>query len=251
MPYLAMDTATQTLTIAVGEKGRLLAETSVVVKKNHSHMLMPLIESLLSSLYLKPEELQGIIVGHGPGSYTGVRVGVTAGKMMAWSLQIPIVGISTLDALAYHYQETDLLVCAMLDARRLQAYSAIYGADRGGLFNKLEPDGLRKLEQLFPLLEERLAARKEQGMPGGVIFLGDGAESYREHIQTRFEKQAHFSKEASRQLVRAAHLLNPGIARIEAGDSDPVESFAPEYLQLVEAEAKLLQSKAANGGGCA
>lgn len=271
MPYLAMDTATQTLTIAVGDKGRLLGETSIVVKKNHSHMLMPMIDSLLSNLDLKPEDLNGIIVGHGPGSYTGVRVGVTAGKMMAWSLQIPIAGISTLDALAYHYRESEMLVCPMLDARRLQAYCAVYGTDgrealqageanaaqaangsaQAQKFRKQEPDALRKLDQLFPLLEQHLAARKQLGLSEGIIFLGDGAANYREQIADRLQAQAHFPPDASRQLVRAAHLLNPGIARIEAGESDPVETFVPEYLQLVEAEAKLLQAKKAEQGGCA
>jgi tRNA threonylcarbamoyladenosine biosynthesis protein TsaB len=224
-------------------------------------MLMPMIDSLLESLYLRPEDLKGIIVGHGPGSYTGVRVGVTAGKMMAWSLQIPIAGISTLDALAYHYQESRMLVCPMLDARRQQAYSAVYGVhavqaveldnDQISRFRKLQPDALRKLDQLFPLLEQQLSDRKQHGLPDSVLFLGDGAATYRQQIEERFQAQAHFSEDASRQLVRAAFLLNPGIARIEAGESDPVESFAPEYLQLVEAEAKLLQSQQANKGGCA
>ncbi|MFC4766878.1 tRNA (adenosine(37)-N6)-threonylcarbamoyltransferase complex dimerization subunit type 1 TsaB [Effusibacillus consociatus] len=235
MPYLAVDTATQTLTIAIGERNRLLAEASVVVKKNHSNRLMPLIESLFESLDLTPDELQGIVIGHGPGSYTGVRIGVTTGKLMAWSLKIPLVGVSSLDGLAGHYQDSDFLVCPMFDARRKQAYCALYDGAA-----KIEPDALRKLDDLFPLIEKRLKERGTDSSLQQVMFLGDGAENYRDLIVERLGGQAVFSADRSKQLVRAAYLLEKGIVRIEAGETAEVERFAPEYLQLVEAEAKLL-----------
>lgn len=246
MPYIAVDTSTQTLTIAVGESGRLLGEASMTVKKNHSNLLMPMIESLLVDLELSPDNLQGIIIGQGPGSYTGVRVGVTTGKMLAWALRVPLVGISSLDGLARHFMESDLLVCPMFDARRQQAYCSVY--ERQILqgkrtFVKIEADALRKMEILFPLLEARLAERQEKGKPEQVVFLGDGAANYRDLINERFGIRAEFAASASQVLVRAAYLLDEGIAKIEAGESDEIESFAPEYLQMVEAEAKLLARK--------
>ncbi|WP_018130951.1 tRNA (adenosine(37)-N6)-threonylcarbamoyltransferase complex dimerization subunit type 1 TsaB [Effusibacillus pohliae] len=262
MPYLAVDTATQTLTVAIGERDRLLAEASVVVKKNHSNRLMPLIESLLVSADLTPEDLKGIVVGHGPGSYTGVRIGVTTGKMLAWALKIPIVGVSSLDGLAMHYRDADCLVCPLFDARRKQAYCAVYGrrevprdgggdvaADGQAIFAKMEPDAIRKLEDLFPLLERRLAERESIGSSRRVLFLGDGADHYRDLIVDRFGQQACFPASGARKLVRAAHLLEAGIRRIEAGDTAVAERFAPQYLQLVEAEAKLLGMQTSDACG--
>ncbi|GAX88796.1 tRNA (adenosine(37)-N6)-threonylcarbamoyltransferase complex dimerization subunit type 1 TsaB [Effusibacillus lacus] len=241
MPYLAIDTATQALTVAVGEPDLLLAEASVVVKKNHSNRLMPLIESLLASLDLQPDELKGIVVGHGPGSYTGVRIGVTTGKMMAWTLKVPLVGVSSLNGLARHFAALDALVCPMFDARRKQVYCSLYDRQPGdGRFIKLEPDALRKLEHLFQVVEQRLTHREMEGRPRRVLFAGDGAENYRELIQDRFGDGAMFPVSSDQKLVRAAYLLEEGIARIVAGETVEAETFVPEYLQLVEAEAKLL-----------
>lgn len=246
MPYLAVDTATQTLTIAVGERGRLLGEASLVVKKNHSNRLMPIIESLLADLEIEAKDLKGIVAGHGPGSYTGVRIGVTTAKMMAWALQIPLAGVSSLDGLAYHYQTSDLLVCPMFDARRQQAYCALYerlAVGDGESFGKAEPDALRKLESLYSLIDEYLERRRREGRREQVVFLGDGAEAYHGLIEARFGKQAVIPESGAERLVRAAYLLDAGIALVESGQSAAAESFVPEYLQLVEAEAKLLQRK--------
>jgi tRNA threonylcarbamoyladenosine biosynthesis protein TsaB len=246
MPYLAMDTATQTLTVAIGERERLLAEASVVVKKNHSNRLMPLIESLLESLDLTPDRLKGIIVGHGPGSYTGIRIGVTTGKLMAWSLNLPLVGVSSLDGLAMHFKNGSWLVCPMFDARRRQVYCSLYQketADSGtgkGSFLKIQPDALRQLDDLFVLIEQCLERNVRSGNQQKVMFVGDGAENYRQLILERFGEKAAFPENGSQRLVRSALLLDQGIARIEAGETAEVRGFAPEYLQLVEAEAKLL-----------
>lgn len=254
MPYLAVDTATQTLTVAIGEKSRLLAEASLVVKKNHSNRLMPMIESLLESAGLTPDRLKGIVAGHGPGSYTGVRIGVTTGKMLAWTLGIPLVGVSSLNGLARHYAESDLLVCPLFDARRRQAYCALYerqtvGGGNGGRadFVKIEADALRKLEAFFPVIERHLAERAANGKVSQVMFLGDGADNNRDLIVGRFGEQALFPENGHQKQVRAAYLLEEGIARIEAGETVDAKRFVPEYLQLVEAEAKLLAMRDASG----
>jgi tRNA threonylcarbamoyladenosine biosynthesis protein TsaB len=247
MPYLAIDTSTQTLTVAIGDENQLLAEASVAVKKNHSNRLMPLIENLFESLDLEPSFLKGIVAGHGPGSYTGVRIGVTTGKLMAWSLRLPITGVSSLNGLAAHYREEHILVCPMIDARRKQAYCALYenrtpnsGTEARNAQHKMEPDALRKLDVLFPLIKNKLQERAEKGLPTQVMFLGDGAENYKVLIQEYFGEQALFPEDNSRKQVRAAYLLEEGIRKIRAGETVDVERFVPEYLQLVEAEAKLL-----------
>ncbi|MGZ6507174.1 MAG: tRNA (adenosine(37)-N6)-threonylcarbamoyltransferase complex dimerization subunit type 1 TsaB, partial [Tumebacillaceae bacterium] len=133
MPYLALDTATQSLSIAVGEPGKLLGEATTHVSRNHSVKMMPLLEGLLSNLDIAPEQLTGIVVGRGPGSYTGVRIAVTAAKAFAVALNIPLIGVSSLDGMARHGQLTDALIVPMIDARRRQAYTALYENQNGML----------------------------------------------------------------------------------------------------------------------
>lgn len=97
---LALDTATSAMSVAIVNRGRVLAENSSVVERNHSVYLTPAIENVLSGLGLGPRNIQGIAVGCGPGSYTGVRIGITVAKTMSWALKTPVVGVSSLEAMA-------------------------------------------------------------------------------------------------------------------------------------------------------
>jgi len=99
--FLAVDTSTASLTIAVLEQNRMLGELNTVAERNHSIGLLPNIRQLLAELGMKPRDLQAVAVGRGPGSYTGVRIGVSTAKTFAWALGIPLLGVSSLEALAY------------------------------------------------------------------------------------------------------------------------------------------------------
>lgn len=239
MPYLAMDTATGTLTVAVGEAGLLLGEATTNRQRNHSNRLMPLIDGLLDALNILPEQLKGIIVGQGPGSYTGVRIGVATAKMMAWSLRIPLLGVSSLDGLAGNFRSCEKLVCPLFDARRKRVYTALYEARQGEL-RKVLNDRLLSLEQLFSLLRLHQEQKREEGENPGILFCGDGAKAYQAEIQNAFGEEAQWVTCPSLDLVRAAHLLDSGIPRLQAGEAVDVSRFAPTYLQLAEAEAKWL-----------
>ncbi|HEU4962573.1 MAG TPA: tRNA (adenosine(37)-N6)-threonylcarbamoyltransferase complex dimerization subunit type 1 TsaB [Bacilli bacterium] len=239
MPYVALDTATQSLTIAVGERGMLLGEASTYVSKNHSVKLMPLLESLLASLDVTPDQLQGIIVGRGPGSYTGVRIAVTAAKALAFALGIPLLGVSSLDAIAYQGQVGDALVVPMIDARRKQAYTAFYET-QNGLFVKLTEDRLETVDSIVKQVQSRMVVRRlDKSKPAQVLFLGDGAQNHREELVERLGEKARFAS-FGQDVTRAAFLLEVGIPRIEAGESDDPHTLEPEYLQLHEAEQKWL-----------
>jgi tRNA threonylcarbamoyladenosine biosynthesis protein TsaB len=148
-PLLAMDTSTSSLTVAVLENGTLLGELSTYADRNHSIGLMPNIQELLHSLDMKPKDLRAVVVGNGPGSYTGVRIGVTAAKTFAWSLGIDLLGVSSLEAMAFggkrrmELEQIDwnpslradhlgngaassTWFIPLMDARRSQAFTAIY-----------------------------------------------------------------------------------------------------------------------------
>lgn len=249
MPYLALDTATASLSIAVGERGRLFGEATTQLSRNHSVKLMPLVEHLLANLDIAPDQLKGLIVGRGPGSYTGVRIAVTAAKAIAYALNIPLVGVSSLDGLARHGELTDALVVPMLDARRKQAYTALY-ENQQGTFVKLNEDRLLVLDDIIRGINSRMVVRRlDKSKPAQVLLLGDGAENHRAELQEKLGDKARFATSPSHNFVRAAHLLDAGIALLEAGESHDTATFAPEYLQLVEAEAKWLAAQAAKGGG--
>lgn len=252
MPYLALDTATTSLTVAVGERGRLFGEATTQLSRNHSVKLMPLVEHLLADLEILPEQLQGLVIGRGPGSYTGVRIAVTAAKAMAYALQIPLVGVSTLDGLARHGELTDALIVPMLDARRKQAYTAFY-EKQAGVLVKLQEDRLLVLDDIIRAINSRMVVRRlDKSKPAQVLLLGDGAENHRAELEEKLGDKARFATSSSHNFVRAAHLLDVGIPLLEAGESHDVATFAPEYLQLVEAEAKWLaaqQAKGTAGGG--
>ncbi|WP_157721879.1 tRNA (adenosine(37)-N6)-threonylcarbamoyltransferase complex dimerization subunit type 1 TsaB [Tumebacillus avium] len=246
MPYLAIDTATQTLSVAVGEQGKLLGEATTQLSKNHSVKMMPLLEGLMSNLDLAPDTLQGIVVGRGPGSYTGVRIAVTAAKAFAMALKIPLVGVSSLDALARHGAMSDALIVPMFDARRKQAYTAFYEVQNGE-FVKITDDQLMVLDDLIKAINSRMVVRRLDKRPVKVLLLGDGAQAHREELRERLGEKALFAPSPSHDFVRAAHLLEAGIPLIEAGEAHDAATFAPEYLQLVEAEKKWLEAQGAGG----
>ncbi|MFD2172019.1 tRNA (adenosine(37)-N6)-threonylcarbamoyltransferase complex dimerization subunit type 1 TsaB [Tumebacillus lipolyticus] len=243
MPYLAIDTATATLTVALGEKGKLLGEATTQLSRNHSVKMMPLLEGLMANLDLSPDDLKGIIVGRGPGSYTGVRIAVTAAKAFAMALNIPLVGVSSLDGLARHGELTDALVVPMFDARRKQAYTAFY-EQQNGSFIKIVEDQLLVLDDLIKAINSRMVVRRLDKRKVAVLLLGDGAQVHRAELIERLGEKAQFAAAASHDFVRAAHLLDVGIPLLEAGEGQDAATFAPEYLQLVEAEKKWLEQQA-------
>jgi tRNA threonylcarbamoyladenosine biosynthesis protein TsaB len=248
VPYLALDTATSTLTAAIGERGKLLGEMNTQMVRNHSGKLMPMVESLLAQVERTPADLKGLIVGRGPGSYTGVRIAVTAAKALAYTLGIPLVGVSSLDGLARHGQASDALVVPLFDARRRQAYTAFY-EKQNGVFVKIEEDRILQLDDILRRIQSRLVVRRlDKSKPAQVLLLGDGAENHRAELVERLGEKALFAAGPAQNFVRAAHLLEVGIPLLEAGETHDPDTFAPEYLQLVEAEAKWLARQGTPSG---
>lgn len=249
MPYLALDTATTSLSVAVGERGKLFGEATTQLSRNHSVKLMPLVENLLIDLDISPSELKGFVIGRGPGSYTGVRIAVTAVKAMAFGLEVPLVGVSSLDGLARHGALSDALVVPMFDARRRQAYTSLY-ENQNGNFVKLQEDRLLVLDDILRAIQSRMVVRRlDKTKPAKVLLLGDGAENHRAELQEKLGEKAWFATSPTQNFVRAAHLLDVGIPLLEAGQVEDPATFAPDYLQLVEAEAKWLAAQQATSGG--
>jgi tRNA threonylcarbamoyladenosine biosynthesis protein TsaB len=157
--------------VALLDEEALLAEFTLNIRKTHSERLMPLIDALLKESAVEREQLQAVAVAAGPGSFTGIRIGVSTARALAQGLAIPAVGVSTLQALAEAVPSPGALVCPLLDARRNEVYSALYRREA------VPPSGL---EMLIPPAAVELGPFTERlkvyGEP--IVFTGEGLNSY-------------------------------------------------------------------------
>ncbi|WP_082235555.1 tRNA (adenosine(37)-N6)-threonylcarbamoyltransferase complex dimerization subunit type 1 TsaB [Halobacillus massiliensis] len=222
MNVLAIDTSNEILGIAVVKDGVVIGEHITFVKKNHSVRLMPAIDQLMKETQTKPEELDRIAVAKGPGSYTGVRIGLTTAKTMAWSLNIPVVGISSLEALASQGRLFHGLICPFFDARRGLVYTGLYDQN-------MQP----VKEEANILMTDWLESLKNQSER--VLFLSQDLSIHQETIKNILADQAYFP-DAAYHYARPAYLALAASHR-EAGS---VHELVPNYLRLPEAEAKWL-----------
>lgn len=258
--FLALDTSTATLGVAITENGRLLHEINASGERNHSVHLLPIIEQVLQVTGTTAAMMGGISVGVGPGSYTGTRIAVTAAKTLAWAWNVPVAGISTLQALAWGGRLAGLVsqneavltldeqvegvgpdwIIPLLDARRGQAYTALFCADGTGSPSRLEPDAIRLMADWVQHLAARLAQAQAEGeSPRLIWFVGDtGLHGSEESLQPLQELSS--IRVAAYELEgRWTGFL--GEERLQAG-SDDIHTLIPNYTQLSEAEANLRRS---------
>lgn len=215
MKQLMIDTATTRLSVALSESGQIQAEATVMVSKNHAVTLMPMIEQLMSAVKWTPSELERIVVTTGPGSYTGIRIGVTTAKTLAYTLQIPLIGVSALRLMAAA-PNTELPVLALIDARRGNAYIGYY----------------QQNEAITPDCHASVAAWLEANITGPFVVVGD-VESFRDVLAPYEYTEAP----AAHSYGRASDLIALG------EETADVHAFEPEYLRLAEAEAKWLEGQ--------
>lgn len=235
MTILAIDTSNFSLGIAVCTENKVLGECITNLKKNHSVRLMPMISQLLDEVEVEPSELKAITVARGPGSYTGVRIGVATAKSMAWALNIPLIGISSLEVLAWNGAYFPGRIVPFFDARRGQVYTGVYHQAPGGGVCLAEAERIVLLEQV---LEEWKAADAQ----ASILFLSDDIAIHQDTIQNILGEQALFAP-ASYRVPHAAHLAAAGWKALKDGRIEDTQTFTPVYLQLAEAEAKWLASQ--------
>lgn len=228
MKVLGIDTSNLVMSIAVIEDDKLIGEYSTNLKKNHSVRLMPSIAMLLDEVDLEPTELDGIAIAQGPGSYTGVRIGVTTAKSMAWSLGIPLVGISSLEGVAGNGASFAGKVCPLFDARRGQVYTALF--EQG---ERLANDQITMMDRWVENLLE---------LKTPILFLGDDVSMHKAVILEKLGELAKFGP-PEWNIPRASYIAREGGRKIKRGEASQVHDFTPQYLQLAEAEAKWLAAQ--------
>jgi tRNA threonylcarbamoyladenosine biosynthesis protein TsaB len=237
MKLLAIDTSNWPLGVAVIEEGKLIGEMNTHLARNHSLRLMPAIEELFEQIDIQPNQLDGIAVAQGPGSYTGIRIGVTTAKTLAWSLNLPLLGISSLQVIAQNRVDFQGKIIPLFDARRGQAYRGIYS------FDVQHQIAVALAEDQLQLITEFLEELKET--EGRLLFIGEGSRQHFDQIHQSLGDRAVLAREIDHP-PRASQLAYTAWKLWDEQKAKHVHLFAPEYLQLAEAEAKWLASQ--NGG---
>ncbi len=226
MIYLGIDTSNYPLTIALMKDQTILIEEVTNLKINHSLTAMPAIEEMMKKAKVAPAELTHIAVAEGPGSYTGIRIGLTIAKTLAWSLKIPLHLVSSLKVLAANGQYFDGLVCPVMDARRGTAFTALYDG------KTLEP----VIADQHSDFRDFLNTAKELGRP--ILFTGTDITIHEELIREVMGELAHFSGPQNR-LPRASNLILLA-QQMEATD---IHHAVPEYQRITEAEANYIKNQ--------
>ncbi|MGI6683961.1 MAG: tRNA (adenosine(37)-N6)-threonylcarbamoyltransferase complex dimerization subunit type 1 TsaB [Bacillota bacterium] len=227
MKILGIDTATKVAGVGIVDETGVLAECWLNTGKTHSQRLLPLMDSLLENSDITWDEISGFAVTIGPGSFTGLRIGLATVQGLAQVLDKPVTGIVSLDALAENLTGWPGLLCPILDARKNEVYTALYQSagnqmERLSPYRALAPEVL--LEELLPLKDR-------------VTFLGDGVFAYRNLIQEILKDRAFFAP-ATKNLLRAAEVASLGLKKFLQGEETSLFAIKPFYLRPSEAEVK-------------
>lgn len=227
MKILALDSSGLVASAAVAEDEVLLAEYTMNYKKTHSQTLLPMLEELKKGIQLDLNTIDAIAVAAGPGSFTGLRIGSATAKGLGLALNKPLIGVPTLEALAYNLYDTDkdTVICPIMDARRSQVYTGIYAFCRHELCTVKEQDAI----PMESLLEELNALGK------AVIFLGDGVPVFKDMIEEKCRVPYSFAPlHLNRQRAGAVAAL--GAVYYAKGKFESAEKHQPVYLRVSQAE---------------
>lgn len=227
MKILAVDTSSLAATIAISENEVILGEVTVNNPKTHSQKLMPMIEHLFGQLELKVKDIDLILVSTGPGSFTGIRIGMSTVKAMAQVHKIPIVAISSIKMLAYSNLILDGIVCPMIDAKKKDVFCGIYEFKDGKLINETK-DSIVAIEELSNVLNESSKGLK-------VYPLGDGANKYRELLSEKLKEKVVYPP-INLDLPKASSLIRTYFMEKEYLIEMDYNQVHANYLRKSQAE---------------
>jgi tRNA threonylcarbamoyladenosine biosynthesis protein TsaB len=244
MRVLGIDTATSTASAAIVENGWLIAEEifpavepakqdgSPQAGGNHTEVILPLIQSVLKSAALSVADISALAVSIGPGSFTGLRIGLSTIKGIAYGWGVPVYGVSTLLANAARVKEDDRLICSLLDARKKQVYAGLFRR-RGDDLIRITDDSMQSAGETIDLVR---SFNGENGRP--CLFIGDGTVAYEKLLRDAFGDELELQKGAGLPSVASAVA---GLAERPSCDKAAVDlgiNLAPIYLRPSEAEVK-------------
>lgn len=238
MKVLSIDSSTTTVTVSVVSETKVLGEIAYNEIKQHSVILMQGIQDLLKSINLSLKDIDGFVVSKGPGSFTGLRVGMSTVKGMAQGTDKPYISISTLDAMAYNIFDKNVYICPIINALRENVYTALYRYNNAPSITtdsniiNYSNDGFERVSDYLAVsIDELLELLKEKNSE--VVFVGDDVEIFREKLLT-YDKGTFAP--AHLNIVSSAALGILGANALSKGLSDDLLFDAPLYLRKAQAE---------------
>ena len=221
MSVLAIDTATEQLGVALVDGQRVLASYEILAERPHAVELPQAVSRVLQAGGQSLEQLDGIVVDIGPGSFTGLRIGMAFVKAVVFRTKTSVVGVASLDVLAANALMVPHLVCPIVDAKQRKVYAALYRT-LDGIVRKQSDYHLTTVDELMPMLGD-----------GSVLFLGDGVAIYRERLTKQLGDRALFAA-PELWLPRAVTLGRLGCERLRRGQRDDPRSLVPMYLHPMD-----------------
>ena len=224
MLVLSVDSSYSTATCALIKDDKILAEINLNDKKQHSIILMRLIDSILKEYEIDINDIDAFIISRGPGSFTGLRIGMATLKGLAFASKKPLISVSTLDALAYNSISFQGIICPIMDALRDNIYTCLYKNENNNLTPLIKEQCLN--------INELVTILKEQTLP--IIFVGDGVAKHKEFLKENIPN-SFFAPNHS-NFPKASSVGELGIKKINDGVIENIDSINPIYLRKSQAE---------------
>jgi len=228
MKILALESSAKAASVCIASDGKILAEAFLNCGLTHSVTIMPAVEWLLATTSLSISDIDRIAITEGPGSFTGLRIGIASVKGMAMGAGKPCIEVSTLEAIAYNFVGVDGIICCAMDARCSQVYNALFESSNG-VITRLCDDRAIKCADLYEELKK---------LSGNIILAGDGAELL------------HEATEHSFTLAPVALRYQRGLGvclAAEGKETIDAAALMPSYLRLPQAERERLEREKNNG----
>ncbi len=227
MKILGIDTSATAASVAIADENKIIGEFSINTALTHSQTLIPMVDALLKNTGVAVTDIDAIAVNAGPGSFTGVRIGVAAVKGMAFSADIPCISVSTLHSMAYNLVETDCIVCAVMDARCSQVYNALFRVSNGKVTRIID-------DRALALQDLKLDLQKYDEK---IILVGDGAKITYDYLKDDNKNVVLASKQ--NRIQTASSVVAAGFELLEKGETLTAEQLMPTYLRLPQAQREL------------
>jgi len=227
---LGIDTSTTCGSIGLIHDENVISEYLLNLSITHSERLLDAIDLVLGRTRCALADLDGFSISLGPGSFTGVRIGVSTVKGLAFAVQKPVVGASTLDVLASQVSPTPYLICPIIDARKGEVYAAFYRYE--------EFKHLKRLSEYQAIRPEVLSGMLKEP----TIFLGDGAIKYEDDLKNSLKSLALFSP-AALHIPHGSAVARLGAELLMRGEVLDLATFSPLYVRLSDAEIKWQQNQ--------
>ena len=225
---LAVDTATPVCSVAISHGNHLVVENTNATLQTHSRHLLKMIENALTMAKIELFDLDGLVVTRGPGSFTGLRIGVSTIKGLAKAIGKPFIGVSYLECLVRQSAIADGLVCAIIDARRKEFYYALYCFENYQI-KVVMPESVGTLSHLLEKINDR------------CLFIGNGIYSNYGQLVEKLGNKASFGLDYH-NILKSDTLIWVGRAQLKIGRQDCIESFVPDYIRKSDAQINLAKS---------